>query len=235
MRRVYRELFSLDGFESWETTYKKTNLFIKACKDLRFEVFRLVKKSWEELLDYIEKNKDFLTSLKPIKQDRHAPPIAKKMIEASAKADVGPMASVAGAIAEAIGKMILKECSECVVENGGDIFLKLEREPIVGIYTNNSYFKDNLTIKVKTKGVPISICSSSAKIGPSLSLGKADLAVIITRDGAFSDAMATKTANMVEKSEDIEKAIEFSKERGVDGCLFIKDKKIGLWGNIELV
>lgn len=235
MRRVYRELFSLDGFKSWETTYKETNLFIKACKDLRFEVFKVVKRSWEELLEYIEKNRDFLTALKPVKHDKYAPPIAKKMIEASSKADVGPMASVAGAIAEVVGKMILKECSECVVENGGDIFLKLEREPTVGIYTNNSYFKDNLIIKVKTKGTPISICSSSAKIGPSLSLGKADLTVIISNDGAFSDAMATKTANMIEKPEDIEKAIDFSRSRGVDGCLFIKDKSIGLWGNIELV
>jgi len=235
MRRVYRELFSLEGFESWETTYQKTNLFVKACKDLRFEVFRLVKASWKELLSYIEKNRDFLTSLKPIEQDNHAPALARKMIEASAKAGVGPMASVAGAIAEVVGRRILKECDECVVENGGDIFLKLKREPTVLIYTQNRYFKDNLTIKIKSKETPVSICSSSAKIGPSLSLGKADLAVIISRDGAFSDAMATKTSNMIKKSEDIEEAIEFSKNKGVDGCLFIKDNKIGLWGKIELV
>ncbi len=235
MKRIYRERFKLNGFESWETTYKSTNLFVKACKDLRFETFELVKKLWSDLLTYIEKNRGFLTSLEPIRQDKKAPKIAKKMIESSRKADVGPMAAVAGAIAKEVGQLLLKECNECVVENGGDVFLKLNTEPVVGLYTQNHYFKDSLSIKIKISKVPIGVCSSSAKIGPSLSLGKADLSLIIDRDTAFADALATKTANLIKNEDDIENAIEFAKSKNVDGCLFIKAKKIGIWGKIELV
>ena len=235
MRRIYRERFKLNGYETWETTYKSTNLFVKACKDLRFETFEVVKKLWSDLLVYIEKNRDFLTSLEPIKQDKKAPKIAQRMIEASRRSDVGPMAAVAGAIAEEVGYLLLKECDECVVENGGDVFLKLNSEPVIGIYTQNPYFKDSLSIKIKISKVPIGICSSSAKIGPSLSLGKADLSLIIDKDTAFADALATKTANMIKNEDDIEKSIEFAKSKNVEGCLFIKDKKIGIWGKIELV
>jgi len=235
MRRTYRENFNLYGFESWETTYKNTNLFVKACKDLRFETFELVKKLWSNLLAYIEKNRDFLTSLEPIKQDKKAPKIAKKMIEASRRADVGPMAAVAGAIAEEVGYLILSKCDECVVENGGDVFLKLNSEPVIGVYTQNPYFKDNLSIKINISQNPVGICSSSAKIGPSLSLGRADLSVIIDKNTAFADALATKTANMIKSEGDINKAIEFAQSKDVEGCLFIKDKKIGIWGKIELV
>ncbi len=235
MKRIYRERFNLDGYEAWETTYKRTNLFVKACKDLRLETFELVKKLWGDLLAYIEKNRDFLTSLEPIKQDKKAPKIAKKMIEASGRSDVGPMASVAGAIAEEVGHLLLKECDECVVENGGDVFLKLNSEPTIGIYTQNTYFKDSLSIKIKISKIPIGVCSSSAKIGPSLSLGKADLSLIIDKDTAFADALATKTANMIKNEDDIETAIEFAKSKDIEGCLFIKGKKIGIWGKIELV
>ena len=235
MKRTYRERFKLDGFESWETTYKSTNLFVKACKDLRLETFEIVKKLWGDLLAYIEKNRDFLTSLKPIKQDKKAPKIAKRMIETSRRADVGPMAAVAGAIAEEVGHLLLKECDECVVENGGDVFLKLNSEPVIGIYTQNPYFGDNLDIKIKISKTPIGVCSSSAKIGPSLSLGKADLSLIIDKDTAFADALATKTANMIINEGDIEAAIEFAKSKNVEGCLFIKGKKVGIWGKIELV
>ena len=235
MKRIYRKRFNLDGYETWETTYKSTNLFIKACKDLRFETFELVKKLWSDLLAYIEQNRNFLTSLEPIKQNKKAPKIAKRMIEASRKAGVGPMAAVAGAIAEEVGLLLLTECDECIVENGGDVFLKLNSEPVIGIYTQNPYFKDNLSIKIKTSKIPIGVCSSSAKIGPSLSLGKADLSLIVDKNTAFADALATKTANMIKNEDDIEKAIEFAKSKDVEGCLFIKDKKIGIWGKIELV
>jgi len=235
MKRIYRDQFKLEGFVNWETNYRQTNLFVKACKDLKFEVFEIVKESWRKLTSYIERNRDFLTSLNPIKFDKSAPTIAKRMIRASTKAQVGPMASVAGAIAEEVGRYILRQCEECVVENGGDVFLKLKSDPLIGIYTENPYFKDRLSIKLPRFESPIGVCSSSSKIGPSLSFGKADLAVIIDYDTPFADALATKTANMIQWSKDVERAVEFAKSKDVIGCLFIKDKTIGVWGNIELV
>ncbi len=235
MRRIYREQINLDGFVSWETTYKDTNLFVKACRDLRFEVFEQVKRLREKLEAYIKINSDFLTSLEPIRYDKSAPDIAKKMITASRRAGVGPMASVAGAFAEAVGRFLLKKCNECIVENGGDVFVMLKRQITLGIYTENPFFKDKLNIKLPNFDNPFGVCSSSAKIGPSLSFGKADLAMIIDFDTSFADAMATKTANMIKNESDIEQALNYSKEMGVLGCMFIKGKTIGIWGNLELI
>ncbi|AEA33142.1 UPF0280 family protein [Hippea maritima] len=235
MRRVYRELFNLEGFESFEVSYKKSNLFIKSCKNARFEVFKYLKKLIDELEIYIEKRKDFLSSLTPIKQDKKAPKIAQAMIEAARIAGVGPMAAVAGAVAEFIGKNLLKECNECIVENGGDVFLKLNKQATIGVFTTNPYFKDKLAINLSCTGLGCGICSSSSKIGPSLSLGRADLAMIVDKDCAKADALATKTANLIKEESDIDKAIEFAKSKNIIGCLFIKDKKLGIWGNLKVV
>ncbi|WP_022671014.1 UPF0280 family protein [Hippea alviniae] len=235
MRRIYRNSFDTEGFCAFEVSYKYSNLFIKSCSDNRFEIFELLKKLIEQLESYISKRKEFLTSLKPIKTDRKAPKIANIMIEAAKRADVGPMAAVAGAIAEEIGRYILKNCQECVIENGGDLFLKLNRPARIGIYTNNPLFKDYITFSVNLNNQAFGVCASSSKIGPSLSKGKADLSVIIDKNTAFADAMATATANMIKETSDIEKAINFAKSKGVIGCLFIKDEKLGIWGNLKLI
>ena len=235
MRRVYRELFDLEGFESFEVSYKKSDLFIKSCSNNRFDVFLKLKDVVSSLEAYIERRGEFLTSLKPIGEDKNAPYVAKRMIQAAAVAGVGPMAAVAGAVAEAIGRFILKSCRECVVENGGDIFLKLDREARIGVYTSNPHFKDRLAIGIEDCKDGLGVCSSSATIGPSLSLGRADLAMVIDGDCAIADALATASANMVKSEGDIEKAMEFVKSRNAKGCLFIKGKKMGIWGNIKLL
>jgi hypothetical protein len=201
---------------------------------MKFEIFEYVRELRIELDKYIEKNKDFLTSLTPIAFDKKAPKIAQDMIKASILSEVGPMACVAGAFAYYVGRFVLKKCSECIVENGGDIFVKTNDEPIVGIYTNNEFFKDKLKITLKKSDRPYGICSSSAKIGPSLSKGSADLALIVSNDAILSDGLATKTANMIREKDDIQKAIEFSKSKNAIGCLFIKDDKLGVWGDLSL-
>ena len=235
MKRIYRDLFDIEGFNAFELSYKYSNLFIKSCNDNRFEIFELLKKLIDQLESYISKRKEFLTSLEPIKTDKKAPKIANIMIEASKKANVGPMAAVAGAIAEEIGRFILKQCEECIVENGGDLFLKLKKPAKIGIYTNNQFFKDYITFSVNIADQPFGVCASSAKIGPSLSKGKADISVIVDKSAASADAMATAAANIIKNENDIEKAIDFAKSKNVIGCLFIKNKRLGIWGNLKLI
>ncbi len=234
MRRFYREQVGSE-LVSFEVSYRETDLFVEACRDMRLEVFSLIKSLRDELDEYIERNRDFLTSLKPIKADKKAPAIAQRMMEAARVADVGPMACVAGAFAMYVGRMLLKHCRECVVENGGDVFLKLDREPIIGIYTNNPLFGDKLRIRLTAGNRVYGICSSSARIGPSLSMGRADLAVVVAGDSVLADGLATRVANMIESPDDINGAIEFAKEKGALASLFIKDNRIGLWGALEIV
>ncbi len=234
MKRTYRHYVS-DKLLNYEVSYKETDLLVSVCKDMKFEIFEYIRNLRARLERYIEKNNNFLTSLTPIKLDKKAPEIARDMIKASAVADVGPMACVAGAFAQYTGEFILKQCKECIVENGGDIFLKLNKEPVIGIYTTNKYYKDKLKILLEKSNKPYGICSSSAKIGPSLSKGRADLAVIIAEDAIVADGLATKTANMIKAKDDIQKTIEFVKQKNVLGCLFVKDDAMGIWGNLSIV
>ncbi len=234
MKRFYRNLHT-DGLLTYEVSYKETDMLISACEDMKLELFEYVRKLRSELDGYISYSRDFLTSLKPVSSDKKAPSIAKDMIDASKRVSVGPMAGVAGAFAQYTGKFILRRCSECIVENGGDIFLKIDREPTIGAYAQNDYFKSNIAVKLKKSDLPYGICSSSAKIGPSLSLGRADLAMIVSNNAVFSDCLATKTANMINEKDDITKAIEFAKEQKIIGCLFVKDDAIGLWGDMTIV
>jgi ApbE superfamily uncharacterized protein (UPF0280 family) len=156
-------------------------------------------------------------------------------MEAARKAGVGPMAAVAGAIAENIGRELLTFSPEIIVENGGDIYLKSLKKRIVGIFAGNSPLTGKIGLEINAKDTPLGICTSSGTVGHSLSYGKADAVVVLSRSATLADAAATAIGNRVSKAGDINDAIEFGK--GIDdlkGLLIIKDDHIGVWGEVKL-
>ncbi len=163
------------------------------------------------------------------------PEVVLSMIKASSIAGVGPMASVAGAIAEAIGKKILEYVDEVIVENGGDIFIKTLKKRKVGIYAGKSPLSGKISITINPIDTPLGICTSSGKVGPSLSFGKTDATTILSPDTALADAVATAVGNVVKTAKDIEKGLELAKSiKCVSGALIIIEDKIGIWGNVTL-
>jgi ApbE superfamily uncharacterized protein (UPF0280 family) len=83
---------------------------------------------------------------------------------------------------------------------------------------------------------PLGICTSSGTVGHSLSFGRADAVVIVSKDTFLSDAVATATGNVVKDESHIEKGIEFASSiDGVDGVLIIVGESLGAWGDIKLV
>lgn len=68
-----------------------------------------------------EKDPDFKLTLSPHPVLPGAPVIAEAMAASANLAGVGPMAAVAGAFAEFVGRDLMKVCAEVIVENGGDI------------------------------------------------------------------------------------------------------------------
>lgn len=70
------------------------------------------------------------------------------MIAAGKQAGVGPMAAVAGAIAEAVGRDLLALSPVVMVENGGDIFLSGASSYTVGIFAGQSPFSGKLGIQI---------------------------------------------------------------------------------------
>jgi ApbE superfamily uncharacterized protein (UPF0280 family) len=189
-----------------------------------------------QLERYITKHPEFLTSLVPLPADEHAPDIAQAMLRAAAAAGVGPMAAVAGALAELTGREILTFCDEVLVENGGDIFLNVNREITISIYAGASALSNRVGIKIDHLNTAWGVCTSSGTVGPSLSFGSADAVTIVSASAALADAAATAVGNLVNNAADIQKAIDSGKRiSGVSGILIIKDEHMGVWGDINLV
>ncbi len=157
------------------------------------------------------------------------------MIRAGKKAGTGPMAAVAGAVAEFVGKELLQWSPEVIIENGGDIFLKVARPILVGIFAGNSRLSGRLGIQVEPTILPIGICTSSGRVGPSLSLGVSDAATIISKDTALADAVATAMGNRIRSDRDLKAAVEWAMTiPGVEGALAAIDEKMAVLGDLEL-
>ncbi|MCD6223784.1 MAG: UPF0280 family protein [Deltaproteobacteria bacterium] len=222
-----------ENFQNYTVKVKETNLFIKSHINKRNEIERNLKDLRKDIEDYIQKRKNFLNSLKPLKIDEDAPQIVKEMMKYTQIAGVGPMAAVAGAIAEFVGKGVMND-EEYIIENGGDIFLKLNTPPKIAIFAGSSPLS-GMMIKLKKDPLPYGICTSSATVGPSLSLGKTDACVIISHSAILSDALATRIGNIVKDEKDIKTGLNFAQNiNAVLGCIIIIGNKTGMWGDIEV-
>jgi len=162
--------------------------------------------------------------------------MARQMAKAAAVAGVGPMAAVAGTLSQALGEKLSTCCRECIIENGGDIYLYSQRERRVAVFAGPSPFSNKIAIRILPEETPLGICTSSGTVGPSLSFGQADAVVIKARDVALADAVATAAANLVKNEDDLIKAIEFAQNiKEVAGILAIKNDKLAAWGEIEII
>jgi ApbE superfamily uncharacterized protein (UPF0280 family) len=233
--RIYRHWIEGQDLVAFNVTIKETDLYIRATTNLEKKAQCSAFKYREQLEQYIAKNPDFQTSLKPLPLPTNAPRIIKDMLEAGEKANVGPMAAVAGAIAKYVGRELLEFTPEIIVENGGDIFLKTTQKRVVGIYAGNSPLTGKLGIEINPNDTPLGICTSSGMVGHSLSFGKADAVVVVATSATLADAAATAICNEVKKPDDINRAIEIGKNiAGLKGIVIVIGSNIGVWGDIKL-
>jgi len=234
--RRYRNMFKGVNLKFFDVCVKETDLRIGADRELYKEAYDLVLKCRKDIEEYIANHRNFLESLEPIDCSSDAPEIIRRMCEAAKKAGVGPMAAVAGAVSEYVGVGLLKLCNEVIVENGGDIFMKSDVSRKVGVYAGKSILSEKIALEITPDKTPLGICTSSGTVGHSLSFGKADAVVILSKDAFLSDAVATATGNVVKDKHHIEKGIEFASSiEGVDGVLIIVGDSLGAWGDIKLV
>jgi ApbE superfamily uncharacterized protein (UPF0280 family) len=146
------------------------------------------------------------------------------------------MAAVAGAIAGRVGGDMLLRTEEVVVENGGDVFLKAERPVTVGIYAGEARFGLRLGIRIAPGHHPVAVCTSSGKIGHSMSFGSAEAVCVVSRSCALADAAATALGNRIRGPRDIRPAIEAGREiEGIDGLVIVASGRFAVWGDLELV
>ncbi len=145
------------------------------------------------------------------------------------------MASVAGAVADFVGRGLSAHCDDVIVENGGDIFIKSGRKRLVGLYAGTSPFTGQIAFEIQPGQMPLGVCTSSGTVGPSLSLGLADAVATFSPSTALADAAATAVANRVLSEDDIPQALEFARAiPRLTGVVIVKGEKMGLWGQVKI-
>ena len=233
--RDYRNRIEDKDLVSFIVTVKETDLFIRARENLQKKAHRMVLKYRYQLEKYIETHPGFQKSLAPLPDTGNNPRIVKMMMEAGQKTGVGPMAAVAGAIAECVGQELLEFSQEVIVENGGDIFMKTKRKRVVGIYAGESPLSGKVGVEIDKGVSPTGICTSSGTVGHSLSFGKTDAVVVIAGSTTMADAAATAIGNMVKSPDDVTEALEFGGDiEGLRGIIIIMDDTIGVRGELKL-
>ncbi len=234
-KRIYRNLVKTDDLVKFEVIVKETDLLVRADRDFSKETRESVLKYRHQIETYIAMNPEFQKSLMPLSDDPYAPEIVREMIRTSQMARVGPMAAVAGAMAESVSKDLLKLSKEVIVENGGDIYLATSKERTIGIYAGESPLSLKIGMTISPEETPLGVCTSSGTVGPSLSFGKADAVCILSKSAALADAVATAVGNVVKEKKDIELGLGVGKEiAGVQGVVIVVKEKMGVWGNIKL-
>ncbi|MGY5853914.1 MAG: UPF0280 family protein [Candidatus Thorarchaeota archaeon] len=191
-----------------------------------------------DLKMYIAQNPYFQIAMEPIEVSDNAPQIVKEMASAANTAGVGPMAAVAGAIAQhAVREMVEAGARHVVFDNGGDIAMFLDSSTVIGIYTGQ-ITSNGLGFRVDKCQEMLGICTSSASVGHSISLGQSDASIVISEDVALADATATALGNVIqnEDKQEIQNAMSRVASDEVDGMMVFVGDSIGMSGNLpELV
>jgi hypothetical protein len=234
--RFYRERHKSKDLHNYQIMINESDLSISSDVDVTREAEKAlidIRKRIEKACDEIEGFKDSLSPINKVSGD----PIINNMINASRKAYVGPMASVAGTVSEYVVKEVINtsKANQIIVENGGDIYMHSKTDRKILVYAGASPFSNKIGIRIPKAMMPIGICTSAGTFGHSLSFGKADAALVLSKDTALADAAATSLGNIVKSPQDIKTAIDFGKSiDGILGILIIIGDKLGVWGDIEI-
>jgi hypothetical protein len=172
----------------------------------------------------------------PYEPSVDAPSLVHGMAAAAKRFGVGPMASVAGAVAKYVGEG-LAEFDELIIENGGDIFVRSKGPVTMSLYAGElSPFTGRIKFRVHPEGGAIGVCTSSGTVGHSMSLGKADAVTVICDSALDADAAATALCNEVRRESDVDRVIERASAcEEIRGMVIALGERLGVWGDVELI
>ncbi len=233
--RAYRDFSLTDRFHAFRVVVETSDLFIRASRPLHDIGEALTRECRKQIEAVIARRPDFMESLEPVEHETEDTPIARRMILAGRKAGTGPMAAVAGAVADHVGRGLSTYATEVIVENGGDIFIKTTAPIVVGLFAGESVLSGRIGLSLQPAMIPLGICTSTAAFGHSLSMGCADAATVVSKDVLLADAAATAMGNRIQGAADLRSAVEWAVSiPGIDGALAILGDGMAAIGEIEL-
>jgi len=236
--RTYRSRMARAGLVGFRVVVKETDLWVLAARDFSRKVREVVLQERRQLEAYIAGHPGFLTTLTPWPEDPFAPPVAREMIAAARRVGVGPMAAVAGALAERVGRALEQESlnPEVIVENGGDLYLEVTSPAIVSLFAGKSPLSHRVGLRIEPDLSPLGVCTSSGSVGHSLSFGRADAACVLAHKASLADAAATALGNLVPDAGAIGAALAWAASiPEILGAVVVVGDKLGAWGRVELV
>lgn len=234
--RRYRQSVDATGLVSFEVLHGETDLQISASRDLTAEAAAIVADVRGDLEAYIGAHPRFAESYVPLGVEPDAPEIVRVMAAAGEAAGVGPMASVAGAVAERVARGLAVYSPEVLVENGGDLYLMGCTARHVLLLAGDSPLSGRVALAIPAEHLPCAVCTSSGTVGHSVSLGSAHAVTVLAESGAIADATATAAGNLVHSAGDIERALERALAvSGVRGAAVVAGERVGALGGVTLV
>lgn len=223
-----------DAFLRIHYRLKETIVTLGAEREEYIEVARSAIRKQRSLLEgYINLDPFFRITLEPYDVPDSAPDIVRRMTGACNAVGIGPMGAVAGTIAwMAVEAMVEAGATYAFVDNGGDIALFTHRPLLIGIFAGNSSIK-NIALEIQPGDAVQGICTSSGTVGPSISFGFADAAIVMSGDVSLADAAATALGNAVPDEGELEVAFDAIKElHAIQGAMVIKDDRFAVWGEL---
>lgn len=234
--RTYRNRVRRKGLTSFRVTVSETDLLVQAAVRLEREARESVVRHRGYLEAFLQVHPGFRTALTPWSLEGPAAAVVREMVAAGRAAGTGPMAAVAGAIAERVGRDLLERSPEIIVENGGDIFVKADGPVVVAVFAGASPLSMRMGLRLDPRENPVGVCTSSGTVGHSMSLGRADAVCVVSGSCALADAAATAIGNRVRSPKDISAALALARDvPGVAGALVVCEDQAGAWGEVEIV
>ena len=175
----------------------------------------VIKHQREELGFYIREFKEFQLALDPLEAPEGSR-VAKLMAEHSKAAGVGPMAAVAGVLADlAVEEMLEAGASVAVVENGGEAAFTSDRPVNIALQAGDAPLSKRIGFRLEE--FPVGVATSSGLFSHALSFGKAEAVTIFAESAGLADAAATAVGNVVKGENE-----QYAARRGVDTGLSIE-------------
>ena len=226
-------------FHSFSLVYEETDLWIGTSEKLDECIAKalneLIIQLRQDIQTYIKTFPEFHSSLTPVSVLDGDPLFIRELKQAAEIASTGPMAGIAGYFAREALNFIQASYpgEEVIIENGGDICLKINRDLKLALWAGENNQFNRLCVIIPPSESPLGICSSSGMFGHSYSVGKADIVTVISSNVIIADCLATSIANTINSADDIS-GLHFEATYTGDALLAAKDDKLFYKGDYSL-